>query len=699
MMLTIWRHDKRWVLGGVLALSVLYTMAVRWISGDELWVPGGFLDEGPIRRLVMWGAMGLGLYASARDRLLGSEELLLFRPVRSQLVFGARVLACLGVIGGALVAAYTCSWFGLTHWGIDRTTWTLVELAPRLAVNAGALPALALGMWAGRELSFRGDWRRWVAMAVVAWAVFEQAEELLYPEVWHHPTATWPMLLTGYEPWVRAVLPWQHYVASQVVVAAPLFYVALQRAVRPADPDAAGRSTGAPLAKLPYVASALLLAATFGAHAFASALDELFDKYPSVILRAKGPLYLARLKQPEQPVRGEAPSPSTPYWLVYDVNHQVVERIPLSHTKDGFLAGPSTSGTLDWTQLRLLKEGRANVEWAPPPLRGPTYWRPRGWESHRDGDGWKDLALLARLPDGFLELALDDQPHHARWPLRWSDNEPVAATAWLFRVEEGRECTRWALWDPAIGRLETATIRSLIAGSSLEATPAPAGVSGFISRAWMAGGGTGEQRRTAPLARFEDGWRRWSPEGWGPRHDEPEGDALRSCKRAECQVIREGDDLLDHTVVILDREGRRLFKHQYRPRTSEETKTAADTERASLATPLIVGLAARLRLPPRDVLWQPLIASGAHDGLLLGVLGIGLLCAFVAWLRMRRLEMPSSLRRFWIGSVLLGGPAVLLMHLLVVTRRAWRSELTSAPGGALPKLLRVPRTRLGRETS
>ncbi|MCB9830811.1 MAG: hypothetical protein H6806_13765 [Planctomycetes bacterium] len=94
-----------------------------------------------------------------------------------------------------------------------------------------------------------------------------------------------------------------------------------------------------------------------------------------------------------------------------------------------------------------------------------------------------------------------------------------------------------------------------------------------------------------------------------------------------------------------------------------------------------------------------MIASGAHDGLLLGVLGIGLLCAFLAWLRMRRLEMPSSLRRFWVGSALLGGPAVLLMNVLVVTRRAWRSELTSAPGGTLPKLLRVPRTRLGRETS
>lgn len=701
-MLTIWRHDRRWLLGGFVVASALMTWAISWVAGSHLWVPGEVGNETPIRVLGMLCALGLGAYAGCRDRLTGTESGALFQLSQPRAAFIARPLGSIVVLAAAVIVAYAASWSavvypeppGVIHSPRDRTAWTLAELAPRLAVHAAALPACALGMLAGRVLSVGCDLRAWLAMLVVGAVVFDQAEAFLFPYAWdslraHGAQAAWP----SFPSWGTPV-HWGVYVGSQAVAAAPLLLAALAHVPRPPDLDRGASTRRQRVAVLPFLLAGVWLATSWAGSAYDGACGALFEQYPRITGTADGSVNLAQWNA------SESGKPQRVWWTIYDDEHRLTGLTVEGGTQARPLAMAGTMGTTAWsfwaTERRLRR--RYGTSWFAA-LRGSRWWQVRMTDRVDDASKSPSLQLLAAEPDGVLELRLSGQAHGTRWALHFADGSPVSTAHDLLRSESDGGRPWWLFFDATKGRLEAASVADLAEREPLAVQGPPPDAEGRmrsvrVERVW-------DHRRGGDVvsARFDDGWRAWSPAGWGPVMDKPAGATRPDHLWAHHLVLREGEDPLDHVVALLDLAGNRVFEHRYRPHTSDEKMAATGMQLAALGTPLVAALAARLWLPPREVLWQPLIASGNHDGLLFGVFGIGLVCALLAWLRMRRLEMPRSLRRFWVGSVLLGGPAVLLMNVLVVTRRAWRSDLASAPGGALPRPLRVPQTRLGHEMS
>ncbi|MGE0192730.1 MAG: hypothetical protein AB7T63_11905 [Planctomycetota bacterium] len=707
-MLAVWRHERRWLLAFYVLLAVIFSVAIEKRDGDSIWIPGLVRGEEPLRQLVVWCGLALGLYAGLRDHLGASRAWFLHRAVSRWRLDAARVLGAVLVLSAAIGTAYLLSWFGILDRYVNRTLWTTEGFGVQLALYAGALPVLVLGYWA---MAYNNGGRDGlggisVVQGLLGFVLIYQADALTDPGTWgllpEIPSRLGWGPDTSWSSWLVAHVPATWYVGSQAGIAALLWLTLMSLAPLGYDADVGRSMRRSHVSSVVIVLAGLAWGATLVATLQRRELGRLLTRYPHIVLVGDHDAALAELVQDD--VEG-----AQRVMHLLDSSHEVVEPIPSSDTEWLTVAYPSRVGAdrlgtdpklSAWGESRpgpILSAGARSGRLAAQNGRVKLIWQPGrvAYSAIRMEDV---SSMIVRERGG------PAQPPAKLVVLRGPEGNPLDQSWWP--VDEiGSRGDVWVFFQPATGSILVRDAAGLMDDGRLDPLRDGEGrpvLARDLFKAPRTLAASRDEVRRVPRVLFLDtteGWMAWSPESGIEIVEDPpdrrgDGRALHGWSRTT-----EGEDPLGFRLRVTRPDGTVAIDHTYVPRRPQEVDAADAVQRAALATPPLVALAARFRLPPRDVLWQPLIASGNHDGLLFGVLGIALVCAFVAWLRMRRLEMPRSLRRFWIGSVLLGGPAVLLMNLLVVTRRAWRSELTSAPGGSLPKLLRVPRTRLGRETS
>ena len=99
-MIALLRKDLRWLAlffaGGV----GLTSLAVFSMGFDNIWIRPGPIGVGELA--FFWWILGalLGLFAAIRDEVFGTEEYLRHRPLSAGSIYRARIVGCLGVVGG-----------------------------------------------------------------------------------------------------------------------------------------------------------------------------------------------------------------------------------------------------------------------------------------------------------------------------------------------------------------------------------------------------------------------------------------------------------------------------------------------------------------------------------------------------------------------------------------------------------------------
>ena len=104
-MLAVWRHERRWLLTFYALLAVIFSVAIEKRDGDSIWIPGLVQGEEPVRQLVVWCGLAIGLYAGFRDHLGASRAWFLHRPVLRWRLDAARVLGATLVLTAATATA------------------------------------------------------------------------------------------------------------------------------------------------------------------------------------------------------------------------------------------------------------------------------------------------------------------------------------------------------------------------------------------------------------------------------------------------------------------------------------------------------------------------------------------------------------------------------------------------------------------
>ncbi len=147
-MIALWKKDAGWMSLFFVAATTVFTIALFDGHSDAHWIEGERRVFGDT--LIGWwiAAAVFGLYAGLRDRLLGTREYLLHRPVRPEKVFWVRFLGCAIVMAAAVTLSWLIAWF----WPYDdenRAVWEFGRVGTVLTLSTSMWPMLAISMYAG----------------------------------------------------------------------------------------------------------------------------------------------------------------------------------------------------------------------------------------------------------------------------------------------------------------------------------------------------------------------------------------------------------------------------------------------------------------------------------------------------------------------------------------------------------------------
>ena len=228
-MIALLRKDGIWLgtaflLGLLLWSYAFFDAGVDWWWIGQTWLENTYLLGGWIF------AGGLGLYVGLRDRLLGTREYLLQRPVGARAVFWTRTLACVGLLLVVTALPPLLSWILPSQ---NKAAWAWSELGLLLAVSTSLVTVFSLATYA---TTINGSASRAVTQAaIVGVPVFLVSRSFLF----------------GADP-LETVSP-LGFAAKQLALSAPLLVLAGAQFARGQDED----RPEPPLVALP---NALLLA-------------------------------------------------------------------------------------------------------------------------------------------------------------------------------------------------------------------------------------------------------------------------------------------------------------------------------------------------------------------------------------------------------------------------------------------------------
>lgn len=220
-MWAVWRQDARRL--AVCFAACLAGLGLLWNDqGNATWIPGlerGFL----VRWLAVFGlSMCVGVVLGLRDRVAGTRENWIQRPVSAGKLFASRALGGVLVVLLAVLLVMVASWLGLLdHRRARRQLWSLEHAGAQLAW----LTCLVPGVAAGFALStVGGPWLRSAVAASIGIATLCVA--CLGAAWWR---LVWAPGAAHGHPLAYAIV--------QIALSLPVFALAASRQVRGADRD------------------------------------------------------------------------------------------------------------------------------------------------------------------------------------------------------------------------------------------------------------------------------------------------------------------------------------------------------------------------------------------------------------------------------------------------------------------------------
>jgi hypothetical protein len=678
-MRALWRHDRRWLCTCFVLLTLGLCATLSDTGPDHTWIRGIERRQEFSLVAALAGAFLLGLYAAARDRVTGTRDALLHRAVSPSRLAAARGIACLAVLGAAVLTAHGASYLGWLGQADHRAVWELTRAPAQLAMYATLLPFLAAGLYVG---SLGGP--PWLAILVA-------------------PVVVLPLLLLAVVVPFASVLQragadhvaWPLHVLLQALLALPLIVLVWPRLARAPDRDV-GTSEARPYLHIALVGAGLCAFAWWGLRGIGSeAHVALLKMWPHVVRNDEGEV-----------VRRVTSYAAWDAWSV-DAEHRRLGPHPVfDRTWTGVDAEDepwraALRGFSTWleppdprgSRLSVPRfEPTRNLPLAPREGFGSTNVGPGQVHRVRHADTGTWHGVFVPHPTAWAPEEITDWAPATRWPLQRADGRPLSTEASVVLRDGDPSST---LLDPTDGTLWQLPSSPRAIGGPLEPfLPAPgAPVLQARYREWTH---TDERRVFHPnlLVETTAGWRALRAGGWEEATADwqpPDGQWTPPRRPFAASLHREelGDDPLDVVARLVDGDGHVVLEHRYAAKTHAERAAAHRMRAAALLTPpLAAGMARALGRDDGSAV-ELLMASGAHDGLLAANLLLGLLLAVFVRVRQGRMGVTQGMRRAWVLAVLLGGLAVFIAQFALVRPRAWRTAV--APRRARNVLPATPR--------
>lgn len=660
-MWAVWRQDARRL--GACLTACLVCFGVLWNDrGNHTWIPG--LERGFLTRwaAVFGLSVGVGVLLGLRDRVEGTRESWIQRPVPARQLFASRALGSVLVVQLALLLVMVASWFGLLDdERARRELWSLGHAGAQVAWLTCLVPGVAGGLVLS---TMGGPWFRSVLGASIGVAALFMASL----------GAAWWRILQGPADGHGNPLG---YAGVQLAISLPLFALAASRQIRGLDPDH-GRAE-----QKPVLGSAVVIAATvwvmhLGLSAYAHGLvQDIRWKQPVVtLMRGGGKEYLSSggrhgvTPWMERAEPGESAPSAPPAWRPSLGPQPDKPRTLVATLRPvdawNFAARPPHSlervsrdtdlPLVPATSRSSLREGAALHRTIVKQLEGP------GWEMI----DWDADAHARRSP---IRAGTAQ-----RYPLMRNDGKPLSSRSILLSGSEvfvdPVDSTVWVL-DPRVFQEERA----------LAPLPLPMG---HELLAWDARSGTThdpnttspnarEQQWTGFQAKTSEGWFALvHPRGWVPASEvthwftEPFGmppgplGARQQFERIAPLYVR---------GRVVDDEGHLLLEHVFGPGGFAEDEEARVALAGVVCAPILDVLAHANVLRSKGA--TRYVERGHNGSIVWWSAAIGLLAALLTARRMRRLRVGRSVAWTWTLGALLGGVGVLAVQWAYVRPRAW----------------------------
>lgn len=559
---------------------------------------------------VMW-ALGLllGLAVGLRDEVLQTHEFLHHRPVAPARIHAARVLGCGLVLAGWLLLPPVAHWLLQAAFGDYAPLHQWHHATALWTVQVPGLTACALGLWIGR-LPLPPIPR--ILLGGAAWlAAFSLLHEFAR-------TSRADALAIDPTRWIGG-----HLLATVALLASSFV-----GAGRRTDPDRPWPGPlrlafGLPAAAALTIAASYLLGALQENHASALARTQ-----PAIVRHGDGHLLVTRREEGGSTV-----------FRVVDDQHRPIGPLP-----------PGVDGARElWAN-----HGRLGRE---PDLEAPRLGR------HSSGGNWRSQAQVGS--DGVLYVLRRSMRSGADAQLlrlRRPDGTPLAEGTSVLWTHDNTD----AVW---LAEPDAAEVWLLAdAAEVLTAVPLPDG--DRTHRQWQVYWTPGD----GGFVLGQTGT--WQIHGRELRPAPAPVEQFANRDRDSQRVRSSGDDPLQPTVQVLGADGQIAFEHAFTVRTGAERWHLGLTLAWSLLR--APGLQAWSHLRPADGIGtapalDALVAHGQRSWLVLGSLGLALLCAFGARRHLRRIGADVPAQRVWFTTITLLGPAGLAAMLLIETRRAHAS--------------------------
>ena len=673
-MMALLRNDARWLFAALLLGSGVFC-AVTWSTDPDLnWIAGG-LDRHWEDILIAWwaGAFLLGLYAGARERLFGTREYLLHRPISATRIFWTRCAACIAVMAMAVIVPHVIQWIVPPGRWANKAIWTWDAGLSRWIVAATMLPLFALGVWAATQRC---------SLLVVLCKLGLVGVPVAYMSL----RLMWPL---GEGHAVSSPF----YVVAQATLAGVLLWLA---AVQFREGPDADRTLPAPArwgfgGLLAITCGGLVLLAV--AEGQREAHRALRGHLPWIVESPGGQFQLVRRRWSGMSFTSRP----------VDEDHQIqAEAAPLA-TKaivGAWMAPAAPFPNAEDTLLdRAWRSPAIGSRWVRLTI---PHWYAAGGNSQ--------LAAWLRLPEGRvyayrIPWARPRLLLQARQAAGEATPEHKTARSWTLARGDGRPFGSTCVWNHrGPTRIYDPEDRTLWILRGVR-TDAP-----HFEHVALPGGERFE--------RFARGSRRAESPGGEPmtrHHDlvvtdggvyEVEAGALRAADMTQIdedpfrRPTRSGSaavgelrtvdaDPLAARVELRGGKGAKLFEHTFRPRLPGEHLLSLATQGFAVVRPPLCAVASIGAPEPLPFPLDLLIARGRTRLALYGLC----LSVLLAWLTHRRLARwgatPSG-RRMWALLVLLGGLGLYVAFWLVERRRAHAPVHVRSPDDLAPVLIASP---------
>ena len=741
--------QKDFVWFGLLfvAATSIFGATTLCARADRLWMPlhsgyGGF-DE--IFGAWISVAFVAGLTAGLVERVIGTREYLLHRPLSWRRVFWTRSGTCIAVLVVAAILPYVYSWVGPAEDTGNRSVWDRSYWWTHLASMTCIVPSVGLGAFAATAhgsvpaVLFK-------TLALGAPAVFAMFR-FLQPLDDGYVSSGW------------------FYVAFQLVLGSFLLWLAARQFVRGTD-----RDVDDPISyKLPRVAAISLACALF-VGVFAGGMQHDIQRmirraYPDILVQPDGSVRLAKIRHHWIPGIGDRPTDHRhkvnrdhrPGFKPFksgqfvriakftDANHRPLNEPRIALDARDRVLRANTQGHLAYASRYWHAQlwPRQSRRWAWYPLFQGVWEPTPGTQNFRKGLATQialgtqasslSHTVLAHRPSGALRiqslrnrglvgygrpLGIRDlsslPPPRVVEPVRgdgrtlgddlsvqWASKPTVQ----LF-VLDYSDKTLWRHTPLGEGGYQTATMEAVQLPVVLQPQASPAKSAHEhghpIRSVHVSIISNRREHRGELVLGIQDRQFRWTGEtflelppdpqlrkNWEKVRQNWERDYVPTdphyFHRAHVTPAASRDSI-EHHAEVRSRDGSVLFEHDYKPRTeTERGLELAGCALAALRAPLfeVTGYVADSNL---SWMFDPFVMGRKRIAPLLFCFGALAFLLLIALWRMKRVPMQRSTRLLWMTLIALFGVGAFVVFLFLERARAHRPVTVLEPSQR-PRLL------------